>query len=308
LYNPNTHRWQFTRSMHGPREEQTATLLDNGDVLVAGGYGCAPFEVCRSAELYNPRTGRWSYTSPMHEARAGQTATLLRDGQVLVVGGYSCNATSCGHLASAELYSPTLRTWRSAGNMAAAREYQTGTRLRNGAILIAGGTSECPPAKLCAALASTEVYSPGETPLSSRKLPGSSPMLRLPAPDRNPELAACRTPAFHSGGIPNRPGTPWVRVGPKASAVDGFFFMASRLYHTNGDIRDDNTTKAIWFGPNGSYRSSTTGYDLSLGAHPTPVDVGNGIQDFPRPGCWRLEFRQGSGNIVRSATFLVLGD
>ena len=71
--------------MNIAREAQTATLLPEGMVLVAGGYNSSLIEVI-SCELYYPNTGKWSITGSMTNAREGQTATLLPDGMVLVAG------------------------------------------------------------------------------------------------------------------------------------------------------------------------------------------------------------------------------
>jgi hypothetical protein len=76
----------------------TATLLNNGEVLVAGGRTYAPGPLAE-AELYNPSTGAWATTGNMNTARAGHTGTLLQNGQVLVAGGDSTGT-------SAELYTP----------------------------------------------------------------------------------------------------------------------------------------------------------------------------------------------------------
>ena len=59
----------------------TATLLPNGQVLVAGGATNTGI-----AELYDPATGTWT-TTGRGRARQDHTATLLSDGRVLVVGG-----------------------------------------------------------------------------------------------------------------------------------------------------------------------------------------------------------------------------
>src|SRR3974377_2409274 len=56
LYNPATGQWSATGSMTTPRCDQAATLLSNGEVLVAGGYSDYGDSVS-SAELYDPATG-----------------------------------------------------------------------------------------------------------------------------------------------------------------------------------------------------------------------------------------------------------
>jgi len=80
--------WTPTGSLTQPRQYHTATLLTNGQVLVAGGFSfSAPVGERASAELYNPATGTWTATGTMNQARYYHTATLLNNGKVLVVGG-----------------------------------------------------------------------------------------------------------------------------------------------------------------------------------------------------------------------------
>jgi hypothetical protein len=56
LYNPTSGTWTLTGSMSTDRQHQTATLLPNGEVLVAGGDNetRAGLTVLTSAELYTP--------------------------------------------------------------------------------------------------------------------------------------------------------------------------------------------------------------------------------------------------------------
>src|SRR5689334_15172405 len=71
-----------TGSMIFARTEHTATLLNNGLVLVTGGESTGR-SILNTAELYNPQTRTWRLTrSPMNVARVAHTATLLPDGRV----------------------------------------------------------------------------------------------------------------------------------------------------------------------------------------------------------------------------------
>lgn len=102
LYDPTSGTWSTTGSMNVGRSSHTATLLNNGKVLVAGGAD-ENYSTLASAELYDPATGTWSTTGSMNIARFGHTANLLNNGQVLVVGGEGGLSGNYLHLASAEL-------------------------------------------------------------------------------------------------------------------------------------------------------------------------------------------------------------
>ena len=129
------------------RYDHTATLLPNGQVLVAGGFGG---NYLASAELYDPATGLWTATGSMAAARFCHTVTLLPNGQVLVAGGFN---DASGALASAELYDPATGLWTATGSMATKRDGHTATLLPNGQVLVAGGYNGV-------FLASAELYDP----------------------------------------------------------------------------------------------------------------------------------------------------
>jgi N-acetylneuraminic acid mutarotase len=114
------------------RDNHTATLLQNGKVLVAGGYNGNPLA---SAQLYDPATGIWTATGNLVTARYNHTATLLQNGKVLVAGGQ----INGGPLATAELYDPASGTWTATGSLTNARFGHTATLLANGRVLVAGG-------------------------------------------------------------------------------------------------------------------------------------------------------------------------
>ena len=85
LYDPATGMWTLTDSVLTRRGGHTATLLQNGQVLVAG--GSHDFGPGDRAELYDPATGVWTVTGRLGGKRDLHTATLLQNGQVLVAGG-----------------------------------------------------------------------------------------------------------------------------------------------------------------------------------------------------------------------------
>src|SRR5713101_3461485 len=125
--------WSVTGSLNTARDSHTATLLNSGKVLVAGGYNGG---YLTSAELYDPVAGTWTATGSLNTARTNHTATLLNSGKVLVAGGY--NSTS-GSLTSAELYDPAAGTWTATGSLNNGRYAHTATLLSNGKVLVAGG-------------------------------------------------------------------------------------------------------------------------------------------------------------------------
>lgn len=143
--------WSFTGSMHDARQQHTATLLQDGRVLVAGGENLQGGSL-HSAELYDPSTGEWSLTGSLHDGRLSHTATLLPDGRVRVIGGLDYDWPQ-RDLKSAELYDPATGTWSQTGDMAMKRLWHTATLLPNSKVLVVGGSGR--------AQYDSEVYDPG---------------------------------------------------------------------------------------------------------------------------------------------------
>src|SRR5262249_46245338 len=100
--------WTATGTVNTSRGVHTATLLNSGLVLVAGGINYNPTaNILASAELYDPATGVWTVSGSMRAARDFHTATLLPNRQVLVAGGETSCGGSCTVItASAERYTP----------------------------------------------------------------------------------------------------------------------------------------------------------------------------------------------------------
>jgi hypothetical protein len=131
------------------RSTHTATRLDDGRVLLAGGLDTAG--VCHaSCEIFDLSSGTLTPTGAMTAPRAGHTATLLDDGRVLVAGGFADyqNPTTAWMAAldtaqaTAEIYDPATGTWSTlAQTMLSKRAGHTATKLADGRVLLVGGVN-----------------------------------------------------------------------------------------------------------------------------------------------------------------------
>jgi hypothetical protein len=154
IYEPDTDEFAPTGSMADVRAGHTATLLNDGRVLVVGGIDASDgIDNLASAEIYDPETGKFGATGSLLQGRAHHTATLLDDGRVLIAGGYGGGTLS---LESAEIYDPETGKFSATGSMAAARRDATAAMLADGRVLIAGGLDQY----ATSALASAEIYDP----------------------------------------------------------------------------------------------------------------------------------------------------
>jgi hypothetical protein len=174
LYDPSTGTFSATGDMTTARAAHTATLLNNGKVLIASG---SPLT---RAELYDPSTSAFTATGEMSTSQVSAKATLLSNGRVLIEGGYSSEnpgaelydpaagtfsrtggpanpylfassaslltdgevlATleySCDPDDQADVYDPSTASFAATGNMTANRGYSTATLLPDGKLFIAG--------------------------------------------------------------------------------------------------------------------------------------------------------------------------
>ncbi len=156
LYDPATGRFSAAGSMPSARADHTATLLRDGRVLIVGGTGDG-YTFLATALLYDPATSSFAPTGSMSVPRESATATLLRDGRVLVAGGHAGRHEDIRIYASAEVYDSGLGRFRAVGDMTIPRHKHDAVRLRDGRVLIVGGSDERDDAGL---YRSTEIFDP----------------------------------------------------------------------------------------------------------------------------------------------------
>jgi len=99
IFDPATGLWTPTGNLGTGRWGHTATRLQDGRVLVAGGFNVGAMA---SAEIFDPATGVWTSTGSLVMASWDHTATLLSNGWVLVAGGEGGDV---------QVYDPSTGLW-----------------------------------------------------------------------------------------------------------------------------------------------------------------------------------------------------
>ncbi|WP_161599669.1 Kelch repeat-containing protein [Pseudomonas arsenicoxydans] len=135
---PATSSWSLTGSLNQARQDFSATLLQDGKVLVAAGadHEFGGSIIYNSVEIYDPETARWTQVADMNTGRYGAQAILLTDGTVLVTAG-------AGHthgIDVSEIYDPKTDAWTNTGVLNAQHGATCASiSLPDGRVLLAGG-------------------------------------------------------------------------------------------------------------------------------------------------------------------------
>lgn len=155
IYSPNAETFTATAApMAASRLFHTATVLENGTVLISGGRTGADgtFSTLAGEELYDPVAKTFSSGPNLTHPREQHTASLLQDGTVLMVGGSSSNTSV---FAGSETYNPATGIFSASGAMATPRFRHAATMLTTGKVLIVGGTNQTQQV-----LSAAELYNP----------------------------------------------------------------------------------------------------------------------------------------------------
>jgi hypothetical protein len=92
IFDTLSQSWSLTDSLHDLRSDgETVTLLDNGNVLITGGWDETNNVHLKSCEVYNINQAKWILTDSLNSVRAYHTATKLLNGKVLSAGGMTYN-------------------------------------------------------------------------------------------------------------------------------------------------------------------------------------------------------------------------
>lgn len=147
--------WKIVETMSSARFAHGGALLQDGRVIVTGGYNNA---ILNSSEIYNPSTKTWSTTDSMNQGRVLYTPpnlVTLSNGNVLIAAGEGVNISD---LYTTEIYNPKTNSWTSGANVNTARRRAVLAPLPNGKVLLASGARGNSSAGR--QLASAEIYDP----------------------------------------------------------------------------------------------------------------------------------------------------
>jgi eukaryotic-like serine/threonine-protein kinase len=167
IVDPNTGTATAGPSMTMSHAVPAVAVLSDGSVIIAGGWGGTKGNTpVATAEMMNGTTGEWRSIAPMQTPRSQATATELPDHTILVAGGwtqYSSGEWTATN--SAEIYDPATDAWHFVANMSTERALATATRLKDGRVLVAGGStyylsSNSPTASDQDVLSSAEIFDP----------------------------------------------------------------------------------------------------------------------------------------------------
>jgi hypothetical protein len=138
IFDPATDSTVAGPTLHQPRLSHTATLLEDGRVLIAGGYGGEGEPPTASIEIFDPVDDSLTRSRPLEVARADHSASLLPDGTVLIAGGQGVSGAA---LRSAEVVHPSSGEVTSAANLPQPRTAHAAAAVGRRVVLIGGTTT-----------------------------------------------------------------------------------------------------------------------------------------------------------------------
>jgi hypothetical protein len=158
IYVPSSGTWHYTAyPMNSGRTTHMAIKLNDGRVLIAGGYNEA---ILNSCEIYDPSTGQFTPTGSMNAGHSNMPMVLLDDGRVMVVEGNIAYYTY--PTPPSEIYDPTSGTWSIVPSPAVGIALSPAVTLNNGNVLAISGYDGC-----CALSFNVQLINPATNALTS---------------------------------------------------------------------------------------------------------------------------------------------
>jgi hypothetical protein len=107
VYDAGSDTWTTVDSLHQKRDEGALFLLNNGKVLMAGGFTNNDSVFLSQCEVYDPNSQAWTVTASLPDAKGAifiNVGPVLQNGKALIACGFS--QASGDTSVTAELYTP----------------------------------------------------------------------------------------------------------------------------------------------------------------------------------------------------------
>ncbi|MBI4661099.1 MAG: hypothetical protein HY735_19895 [Verrucomicrobia bacterium] len=139
IFDPRTQRFEAVGKLAQPRARHTANLINENEVLIAGGASADSETSFNTAEIFNLKTGSSKLLpGTMNQPRCMHCSANLSNGEILLAGGY-CAQQLDSALSSAEVFDSTTRIFLPVGPMAVSRYEPQAAGLPSGRVAIIGG-------------------------------------------------------------------------------------------------------------------------------------------------------------------------
>lgn len=134
IFDPATNQISNAVNLPINIEGYSFTLMDNGDVLLAGGV--VDNQQLKKCYLYNTQSNSWSNAADLLYLQTRNSSVKMPDGKILITGGYSSNGVISN---KCEIYDPVLNKWTEIASLNALRAGHAINLLQDGKVIVAGG-------------------------------------------------------------------------------------------------------------------------------------------------------------------------
>jgi hypothetical protein len=155
FYDPLLNKWSAAPKTNYVRSRHRLIMLSSGRVLAIGS------PIAKACEIFDSALNQWIVTDSLKVGRylAEHQVVRLQNNRILVIGGYTRDFPVTSEdrtLKLCEIFDETIEKWSIADSMKTRRSYHSATLLKDGRVLVAGGTSSVDPLNSC------EIYEPNK--------------------------------------------------------------------------------------------------------------------------------------------------
>jgi hypothetical protein len=187
--------------MKTPRVAFTSTLLNDGRVLIAGGWQLFVNAPALVGEVFDPVTNTFANVGAMLATRRAHGAARLASGRIVLAGG---DDNFGGSLYTIDVFDPATGQFARGNDMAVARQGPVAIGLPDGRVFVAGGFGPS-----AGAYQSGEIVDPGSADAWLNRLPLEldlpSMKSRTPILRWNPLVSAWSTSGPSCSSPPSSP-------------------------------------------------------------------------------------------------------